>query len=449
MPEFFVDDICEVLVHTTRHSPDALNGLSLSNIFNLVVLLLSEEHASTIRNYNLRARLGDILFNVFLPAENKREDDEARYRDDNEVPYTVCCDPSNGSPFLLSSKNAQETLAPSLLLLYGQVEHTGPYDKQGYRSRICSLLKYLWNSTEHRAAFAKIASNEQSFIEFANGVLNETNELIVVMMDKLPQIKNIQDEMKTPGWATRTQDEQDQTTSRLTEHEREVRSALMLANKTMKMFAFLSTDKKIAELFQGKELSTRLVNVLLYVLQNMLGQKGLDLKVDNPESYHFKPKELLSDLVSILTCFVDSKTIQDAIAHCGYYSDTLLHKLVKTSKKLGINSDDDRLDRLIVAAESAKASSLDLGTILGDVPDEFEDPVTCEIMEDPVTLTTSQTVVDRSTITQHLLNDAMDPFNRQPLTMEQVVPNHELKARIEAWKSEKIAAAAAAKNAGA
>lgn len=346
MPEFFVDDICEILTHTVRAAPDVLKGLSLGNIFNLVVLLLSEEHAKTIRNYNLRARLGNILFNVFLPSESKREDEGGYSGYSDDVPYSVCCDPSNGSPFLLSSKSAQETLAPSLLLLYGQVEHTGPYDKQGYRSNICSLLRYLWNSTEHRTAFAKIASNKQSFIEFANGVLNETNQLILVMMDKLPQIKNIQDEMKSQAWVTKSQDDQDEVTSRLKEHEQEVRSALMLANKTMKMFAFLSTDEKIAELFQGKELCTRLVNVLLYVLQNMLGHKGLELKVDNPESYHFKPKELLADLVSILTCYVDSPAIHAAMAQCGYYNDKLLHKLLKTTTKLGIkDSKDDRLDR--------------------------------------------------------------------------------------------------------
>eukprot|EP00520_Triparma_pacifica_P017474 CAMPEP_0118638712 /NCGR_PEP_ID=MMETSP0785-20121206/3841_1 /TAXON_ID=91992 /ORGANISM="Bolidomonas pacifica, Strain CCMP 1866" /LENGTH=1167 /DNA_ID=CAMNT_0006530001 /DNA_START=130 /DNA_END=3631 /DNA_ORIENTATION=+ len=444
MPEFFVNDICEILLFTTHQgggvNPDVLKGVSLGNIFNLVVLLLSEEYASTIRNYNLRARLGDILFNVFLPSEFKREDEGRSNSYGDDIPYTVCCDPSNGSPYLLSSKSAQESLAPSLLLLYGQVEHTGPYDKQDYRSRICSLLKYLWNSNEHRAAFAKIASNERSFVEFANGVLNETNQLILVMIDKLPQIKNIQEQMKATTWSTNTQEEQDEVTGRLNEHEREVRSALMLANKTMKMFAFLSTDDKIAELFQGKELSTRLVNVLLYVLTNMLGSKGLDMKVDNPESYNWKPKELLGDLVSILTCFVDSEAIHTAMAQCGYYNDKILHKLLKTTQRLGIkDANDDKLSRLISAVEGARASSLDLEEVFKDPPEEYLDSLVYDLMEDPVILPTSPDyIVDRSTIAQHLLNDPHDPFNRQPLTMDQVKPNTELKGKIEAWKEERI-----------
>jgi len=70
-----------------------------------------------------------------------------------------------------------------------------------------------------------------------------------------------------------------------------------------------------------------------------------------------------------------------------------------------------------------------------DAPDEFLDPLLYSVMEDPVILPTSNNIMDRSTILQHLLNDATDPFNRQHLTPEMLVPATELKARIEAWKA--------------
>lgn len=41
-------------------------------------------------------------------------------------------------------------------------------------------------------------------------------------------------------------------------------------------------------------------------------------------------------------------------------------------------------------------------------------------MEDPVILP-SGNVVDRSIISRHLLNSQTDPFNRQPLTEDQLV----------------------------
>ena len=58
----------------------------------------------------------------------------------------------------------------------------------------------------------------------------------------------------------------------------------------------------------------------------------------------------------------------------------------------------------------------------GDIPDEFLDPVLATLMSDPVILTTSGVTLDRTTIVSHLLNDKTDPFNRKPLTMEQVLP---------------------------
>lgn len=52
---------------------------------------------------------------------------------------------------------------------------------------------------------------------------------------------------------------------------------------------------------------------------------------------------------------------------------------------------------------------------------------------DPVILPTSNAIVDRTTIARHLLSDQTDPFNRSPLTMDQVKSNVELKAEIHAW----------------
>ena len=48
------------------------------------------------------------------------------------------------------------------------------------------------------------------------------------------------------------------------------------------------------------------------------------------------------------------------------------------------------------------------------------------LMRDPVILPSSRTVIDRSTIKSHLLSDAKDPFNRVPLTINEVVPGRPL-----------------------
>lgn len=74
---------------------------------------------------------------------------------------------------------------------------------------------------------------------------------------------------------------------------------------------------------------------------------------------------------------------------------------------------------------------------LEDAPDEFLDPIMSTLMTDPVILPSSHVTVDRTTIARHLLSDQTDPFNREPLTMDQVKTDAELKGRIEAWIRER------------
>lgn len=74
---------------------------------------------------------------------------------------------------------------------------------------------------------------------------------------------------------------------------------------------------------------------------------------------------------------------------------------------------------------------------LADAPEEYLDPIMSTLMIDPVILPSSKVIVDRTTIARHLLSDQSDPFNRSPLTMDQVKPDVELKAKIDDWIRER------------
>jgi len=86
--------------------------------------------------------------------------------------------------------------------------------------------------------------------------------------------------------------------------------------------------------------------------------------------------------------------------------------------------------------EAAKAA-LEAEEDLGEIPDEFLDPLMFTVMRDPVRLPSSKTILDRATIKSHLLSDSKDPFNRVPLSIEDVVPVPELKLRIEEFLIER------------
>lgn len=79
---------------------------------------------------------------------------------------------------------------------------------------------------------------------------------------------------------------------------------------------------------------------------------------------------------------------------------------------------------------------------LGEVPDEFLDPITATIMDDPVRLPSGH-AVDRAVISRHLLSDETDPFSRARCTVEMLVDDNKLRDQIRAFKAERKAAIAA------
>jgi ubiquitin conjugation factor E4 B len=320
-----------------------------------------------VRNYNLRAMLGDILYQLYLPP---------RMSEGRDIPMSVWTDMKTiDKPYLLSDMNAQETLAPSLLLLYGEVEHTGYYEKMSHRKNIASLIKYLWDSVEHRPAFRRITQNKASFIKFANGIMNETNTLIATVMQKLPDIKDAQTQIKDPvGWAALTEEQQSDLSSRLDDNEREVKYALPLCNKTLLMFGYLNTDEDIRKLFLLEELCPRLVQMLLHVLTKLVGGNQMDLKVDNPDSYDFRPKEMLRDLCAIFALFSSSEVFQQECAQSGCKT-SLLTSAVRICRKFNLLEGESlgAFESLPALVDAAALLVNEDEALLEGAPDEFLD----------------------------------------------------------------------------
>ena len=55
-----------------------------------------------------------------------------------------------------------------------------------------------------------------------------------------------------------------------------------------------------------------------------------------------------------------------------------------------------------------------------EMPEEYLDPLLYTPIRDPVILPESKIIMDRAVIQAHLAEGEYDPFNRQPLTMEQL-----------------------------
>ena len=170
------------------------------------------------------------------------------------------------------------------------------------------------------------------------------------------------------------------------------------------------------------------------------------LKVENPEQYEFRPKEMLRDLCAIFALFASSDEFQLECAKSGC-EPKMLKKAVKTCQNLNLLTGDsiNAFASLPNLVEQASLSVADDEALVADAPDEFLDEILSTFMKDPVILPSGH-YVDRATITQHLLNDPIDPFNREEMTIEDVKPAVELKAKIESWLEKKRAARLAGDN---
>jgi len=118
-------------------------------------------------------------------------------------------------------------------------------------------------------------------------------------------------------------------------------------------------------------------------------------------------------------------------------------ELIRAAKKVRMDkvlSEDviEQFEAFLERTKKVSMESQDITAKLGDIPDEFMCPISCDLMKEPVRLPTSDTVMEKSVIKQILLNDEHDPFNRAPLKFSEVQDLPELKKKIEDWVQRKL-----------
>eukprot|EP01083_Nonionella_stella_P293738 998955_1 len=69
-----------------------------------------------------------------------------------------------------------------------------------------------------------------------------------------------------------------------------------------------------------------------------------------------------------------------------------------------------------------------------DIPYEYCDPITYELMQDPVTLLTSGNTHERLVIEAYINRFNKDPVSQQNTSLTDIVPNDHLKQKIDEWK---------------
>lgn len=341
-------------------------------------------------------------------------------------------------------------LAEALIKVFVDIEFTGdPHQfeqKFNYRRPMYPILKYMWGTDTYRESIKDLADyasknleamNPPLFLRFLNLLMNDAIFLLDEAIQYLSKIKIQQIEKDRGEWDSLTPEARREKEAGLQMFGQLARFHNIMSNETIGTLAFLTSE--IKSLFVHPFLAERIISMLNYFLQHLVGPKMGALKVKDFSEFDFKPQQLVSDICTIYLNLGDEENFCATVPKDGRsYSPTLFAQTVRVLKK--INKPGNMIVAFSNLAERIK-SLADLQQqeeeTYADACDEFLDPIMSTLMSDPVVLPSSRVTVDRSTIARHLLSDQTDPFNRSPLTMDQIRPNTELKEKIQRWLAER------------
>ncbi|KAI5860326.1 ubiquitin conjugation factor E4 [Durotheca rogersii] len=428
LPEYALQDVVENFKFVFRFLPQILMSAVGDEIIMLCITFLRS--SDYIKNPYLKSSLVTLLFSGTWPLYH--------------LSRGVLGDTLVGSPF------ANEYLLHSLMKFYIECEHSGVssafYDKFNIRYEIFQVIKCIWPNSVYKEQLSQESKiNREFFVQFVNLLLNDATYLLDEALTKLAKIHDYQKQLHD---VTLTADAKEKIRTDLEAAEQQCQSWMQLVNDTMGMMKLFTAALRDA--FTMPEIVTRLAGMLNYNLESLVGPKRGNLKVEDAKKYHFDPKTLLSDFIDIYLNLAPKTTFIEAVASDGrsYKPENFetASRLLQTSLHKApevVSAWESLKTKFAEAKERLDQAALDLG----QVPDEFEDPLMGELMNDPVILP-SHNIVDRSTIVQQLLSNPLDPFTRKPMTIDDVIPADDLRARIAEWKAGRIAEAKAKASGG-
>lgn len=405
LPEYFLDDIGSNFQFILSNLPQIISSTQSDELVMFCITFLRS--SDYIKNPYLKAGLVTILFKGTWPWRKGGQG--------------VLANIYNSMPF------ATEHLLHALMQFFIEAEFMGGhgqfFDKFNVRYEIFQIIKCIWPNTVYRDNLYKEAKlNSEFFVRFVNLLLNDVTFVLDESLTSFLQIHDLQIELAQNS-ASLDQAQRQEKEEALSTAQEKAKSYMSLTNETVGMLKLFT--EALGDSFTMPEVVQRLADMLDYNLYAMVGPKSKNLRVDNLAEYNFRPSELLSEIVDVYLNLSEKPNFILAVARDGRsYKPENFEAAEDKLRTYNIKSPDDlrRWQHLQRKVAAAKADDEATEHDLGDIPEEFQDPVMYTLMEDPVILPTSRTIVDRSTISTHLLSDPNDPFNRVPLKIEDVKP---------------------------
>ena len=332
-----------------------------------------------------------------------------------------------------------ENFLQSLLQLFIDVEKN--VIKHSVRTECCRLLSYIFRekhfADKNLSGFNKLnKENPDLLLKFGMLYVADLSFLFDESLQRMGQIKSFQSNQTGQNSYEAFLDGQ----SSLMVNLETVFSYLFVFQKYYEMGSWL-TQFPVEFLLSSelRDLYTSNLNYTRHILLKSFATSSLNnqpIYQRNNENFH--PMILLKFVLKIyLNLYRRNGFLESVVSDARSFDIKEFLLIPDTCQKNKLLNNEGLEEWKILikkleqkAQEKEQADKLFLESV-GEIPEEFMDPLVNEVMKDPVMLPSSKMIVDRTTIIKYMLNDPIDPFNRSPLTKDMLVPVPELKEKIQ------------------
>ncbi|VDO35527.1 unnamed protein product [Haemonchus placei] len=380
-PEFYLDDVLDLVTFALKHTAPLLVGRNNDWPNHLLVFICCTHY---FNNPFLAAKVVEVVM-MLTPAVMPAA---------QNLWYQV-----------INSPMAMEKLFPSLVKFYSDAEAgTDFYEKFSIRRNIQVIFQCLWNETYYRSIMIQLArACGPEFIRFINMVINDATFLLDESLAALKKIHDVELVMANKEeWAALGREEQQQREGILEDAKRQVRSWLIYAKDTLELLGYLTRDAP--QPFAQDVLGDRLASMLNHNIAQLCGRKCMELKRSyTPQMMNDVIRRLQSNNIVPISQIERFRALAEKV-------ETLYNNKAQQEMEL---EDAPEEFKVIVSYNIARFRYYILIY--------SSDPVMDTLMEDPVRLPSGH-IMDRKHIMRHLLSSQTNPFNRAPLTEDELEP---------------------------
>lgn len=331
-----------------------------------------------------------------------------------------------------------EELFPALLNVFVSIEISDEVNngdvvafeqKFNYRRPMYVAFKYLCTVPEHQKKLLDLADYAENnidsvetpiFLRFINLLINDAIFLLDEGLSLMAKLKEKEQERDSGAWQNQNPSQRHHNEANFAYLGRLAKFHNYIGRDTITALCLVTDHVK--SIFSHSILADRTAAMLNYFLRNLVGPNKMNFKVKQMNDYEFQPGDLVRNICRIyvnlgcrnpiaiqsVTSSLQSnpKYEEFCLAISGddrSYTPDLLNDAHSVLIRLNVPMLGEDLRTVDRTIKDVARRHRQREIPLEDIPEDFLDPLMSTLMSDPVILPGSRKVLDRATITRHLL----------------------------------------------